>query len=114
MFADHLLRTKKEYKNFNSPYIYQNELDKACFQQHDIAYGDFRNFPRRKAADNYYVTKQLHIAKNLKYDGYKRGLASMVYIFFDKKSSGGAFTRAWLKSLDTQDKSNIENEVFSN
>ena len=26
--------------------------------------------------------------KNLKYDGYQRGLASMVYTFFDKKSKG--------------------------
>ena len=25
--------------------------------------------------------------KNLKYDGYQRGLASMVYKFFDKKSA---------------------------
>ena len=30
-----------------------------------------------------------NIAENLKYDGYQRGLASMVYNFFDKKSSDG-------------------------
>ena len=29
-----------------------------------------------------------NIAKNPKYDGYQRGLASMVYKFFDKKSKG--------------------------
>ena len=28
------------------------------------------------------------IQNNPKYDGYQRGLASMVYKFFDKKSSG--------------------------
>ena len=28
--------------------------------------------------------KAFHIAKNLKYDGYQRGLASMVYKFFNK------------------------------
>ena len=27
-------------------------------------------------------------AKNPKYDGYQRGLASMIYKFFDKKSKG--------------------------
>ena len=27
--------------------------------------------------------------KNPKYDGYQRGLSSMVYKFFDKKSAGG-------------------------
>ena len=35
------------------------------------------------------MIKHLHIAKNLKYDGYQRGLASMAYNFFDKKTSGG-------------------------
>ena len=33
-----------------SKYIYQNELDKACFQ-HDMAYGDFKDLYRRTAAD---------------------------------------------------------------
>ena len=31
--------------------------------------------------------KAFNIAKNLKYDGYQRRLASMVYTFFDKKTS---------------------------
>ena len=29
----------------------------------------------------------MNIAKDSKYDGYQRGLASMVYNFFDKKSA---------------------------
>ena len=33
--------------------------------------------------------KAFNIAKNPKYDGYQRGLASMVYNFFDKQSAGG-------------------------
>ena len=32
--------------------------------------------------------KAFNIAKNTKYDGYQRGLALMVYQFFDKKTSG--------------------------
>ena len=32
--------------------------------------------------------KAFAIASNPKYDGYQRGLASMVYKFFDKKSKG--------------------------
>ena len=32
--------------------------------------------------------KAYHIASNPEYDGYQRGLASMVYKFFDKKSMG--------------------------
>ena len=45
---DHLQKTKKESKNLkkqDSRYIYQNELDKACFQ-HDMAYGDFKDLTR--------------------------------------------------------------------
>ena len=32
--------------------------------------------------------KAFKIASNPNYDGYQRGLASMVYTFFDKKSEG--------------------------
>ena len=32
--------------------------------------------------------KGFNIVKNPKYDGYQRGLASMVYKLFDKKTSG--------------------------
>ena len=32
--------------------------------------------------------KAFRIASDPKYDGYQRGLASMAYKFFDKKSSG--------------------------
>ena len=67
--------------------IYKNELDKACFQ-HDMAYGDFKDLAKRTASNKFLRDKAFNTAKNLKYDGYQRGLASMVYKFFDKKSSG--------------------------
>ena len=60
--------------------------DKACFQ-HDMAYGDFKDIKRRKASDKILRDKAFNIARNPKYDGYQRGLASMVYRFFDKKST---------------------------
>ena len=60
----------------------------ACFQQ-DMSYGDFKDLARKTASDEVLKDKALNVAKNLKYDGYQRGLASMVYKFFDKKSSGG-------------------------
>ena len=108
---DHLLKTKKEFKNLkkqpgftysacgpftknkegiqkfketgDTNYIYKNELEKACFQ-HDMAYGDFKDLARRTAS------KAHNIAKNPKYDGYQRRLASMFYKFFDKKSASGS------------------------
>ena len=74
-------------KTRDSLYIYQNELDKACFQ-HDIAYGDFKDSTTRTASDKIFRDKAFNIAKNPKYDGYQRGLALMIYKFFDKKTSG--------------------------
>ena len=71
-----------------------NELNKACFQ-HDMAYGDFRDLVRRTASDKVLRDKAFNFAKNPKYDSYQRGLASMVYRFFDKKSAGSVVnTRA--------------------
>ena len=52
-----------------------------------MAYGDFRDLARRTTSDKVLRDKAFNIAKNPKYDGYQRGLASMVYKFFDKKSA---------------------------
>ena len=38
-----------------------------------------------------------NIAKNLTYDGYQRRLASMVYIFFEKKSAGSGVANNEIK-----------------
>ena len=53
-----------------------------------MAYGDFKDLFKRTASDKTLRDKAFDFAKNLKYDGYQRGLASMVYNFFDNKSSG--------------------------
>ena len=52
-----------------------------------MAYGDFIDYARRTASDNVFRDKTFNIAKNPKYDGYQRGLASMVYKSFDQKSA---------------------------
>ena len=53
-----------------------------------MAYGDFKDLPKRTAADKELRDKAFKIASDQKYDWYQRGLASIVYKFFDKKSSG--------------------------
>ena len=55
-----------------------------------MGYGDFKDLARRTASDNVLRDKAFNIAKNPKYDGYQRGLASMVYKVFDKKSKGSS------------------------
>ena len=86
-------KNKERIQTFKEPgdttYIYKNELDKACFQ-HEMAYGDFKDLKRKKNSDKTLRDKVFTIAKNPKYNGYQRGLASMVYKFFDKKSTGSS------------------------
>ena len=65
----------------DTKYIYRNELDKSCFQ-YDMDYGDFKDLARRTAADKILRDKAFNIAKDPKYDGYERGLTSMVYKLF--------------------------------
>ena len=56
-----------------------------------MAYEDFKDLARRAASDKLLRDKTFNIAKNPKYDGYQRGLASMFYNFFDKKLEGCGF-----------------------
>ena len=67
----------------------KNELDKACYA-HDAAYSDSKDLARRTTADKVLRGKAFNISRNPKYDEYQRGLASMVYKFFDKKSKGSS------------------------
>ena len=51
-----------------------------------MAYEDFQDLTRRTVSDKMLRDKEFNIAKNPKSDGYQRGLAPMVYKFFDKKT----------------------------
>ena len=80
-FTKNKERIPKFKETWDTKYIYKNELDKASFQ-HDMAYGDFKDLARRTTSDKVLRDKAFNIAKNVKYDGYQKGLASMVYNFF--------------------------------
>ena len=62
-----------------------------------MAYEDFKDLARRTASDNILRDKAFNIAKNPIYDGYQRGLASMVYKSFDKKSTGSGIANNDIK-----------------
>ena len=85
-FTKHKQRIQKFKETGDEKYIYKNELDKACFA-HDAPYSDSKDVTKRTVADKILRNKAFNIAKNKKYDGYQRGLASMVYKFFDRKSA---------------------------
>ena len=86
-FTKHKRRIQKLKETGDTNYIYKNELGKACFA-HDAAYSDSKDLTKRTVADKILKNRAFNIAKDPKYDGYLRGLASMVYKFFDKKSAG--------------------------
>ena len=51
-----------------------------------MAYGDFKDLTKRTASDKILRDKAFNIAKNLKYNGYQGGVASIIYIFFQNTS----------------------------
>ena len=58
-----------------------------------MADGKSKDLAKRTQSDKVLRDKAFKIASDPKYDGYQRGLASMVYKFFDKRSAGsGAAT----------------------
>ena len=82
-FTKNKERIEKFMQTGNTDFMYKNELDKGCFQ-HDMAYGKSKDLVKRTQSDKVLKDKAFKIAGNPKYDGYQRGLASMVYKFFDK------------------------------
>ena len=86
-FTKHKQRIQKFKETGDTSYIYKNELDKACFA-HDAVHSDSKDLTKRTIADKVLKNKAFNISKDPNYDWYQRGLASMVYKFFDKKSEG--------------------------
>ena len=84
-FTRNKQRIKKFMQTGDTSYIYKNKLDKACFQ-HDMAYGKYKDLEKRTQSDKVLKGKAFEIANNPKYDKCQRGLESMVYKVFDKKS----------------------------
>ena len=64
-FTKNKERIQKFKETGNTNYIYNNELDKACFQ-YDMAYGDFKDLKRRSVSDNVLTDKAFNTAKHPK------------------------------------------------
>ena len=87
----YLLKTKKKLKNFKKQDV-QAIFTKMILIR--LVFNTiwlmeiFKNIARRTASEKFLKDKAFNIAKNLEYNGYQRGLSSMVYKFFDKKLKG--------------------------
>ena len=90
-FTKNKERIEKFMKTGNTDFIYKNKLDKASFQN-DMVYGKSKDLMKRTQSEKVLRDKALKIASDPKYDAYQRGLASMIYKIFDKKSKGSGIT----------------------
>ena len=91
-------------KTGNTDFIYRNEPDKACFQ-HDMIYGKSKDLAKTTQSDKVLRDKAIKSAIDPRYDGYQRGLASIIYRFFDKKSIGSG--------VDAKTNSHFANELHN-
>ena len=99
---DHLPKINKEFKDVckQGIKINKSELDQACFQ-HDMAYGKYKDLERRTQSDKVLKDKGFEIANNPKYDGYQRGLASMVFKFFLTRNQKELVLKMKLKKINS-------------
>ena len=86
-FTGHQKRIDMFMKDGRLSHILKNRLDAACFQ-HDSAYAKYKDRLNRKQSDIVLRNKALTIATDPRVNGYQRGLASMVYKFFNKRTKG--------------------------
>ena len=88
---EHLLHIVKDSKKIretdNLKDLYRNELEKVC--AYYAAYSDSKYLAKRTISHKILKDGVYEIARNRKYDGYRKALASMVYKFFDKKTRSG-------------------------
>ena len=85
-FTKNKKRIEKFIQTRNVDFVYKNELDKDCFQ-HDMAYIRSKDLAKKTQSDKVLRHKAFKIASDPKYDGYQRGIASMVCKFFNKRSN---------------------------
>ena len=113
----------------DTDFIYRNELDMNC-SQHDmtnrngksfmanqngkskwqINYGKSKDLAKRTQSDKVLTGKASKIASDPKYDCYQRGLALMVYNFFDKKSNESGVAASPANKSVTQSNYQLANE----
>ena len=82
-FTKNKEKIEKFMQTGNTGFTYK--FDNAC-SQHDMAHGKQKDLTKRTQSHKALRDKAFEIAKNPNSNGYQRGLASMVYNFFQKKS----------------------------
>ena len=87
-FTKHHERIQKFRETGNLKHLYRNKLGKSRFA-HYAAHFHSKDLAKGTIADQISKDRAYEIARNRKYDGYQRALASMVFKLFDKKTESG-------------------------
>ena len=95
----HLLKTKKELENLCKQEK-QIILTRMKYFQH---YGQWKDLAERTQSDNVFRIKTFKLASDPKFDRYQKGLSSMVYNFFDKKSTSGSDIKSMLNQQNASE-----------
>ena len=86
-FTRHQKRIDMFMKDGRLNHILKNRLDAACFQ-HDSTYAKYKDRLNRRRSVIVLKNEALKIATDPRFNGYQRGLASMVYKFFNERTKG--------------------------
>ena len=86
-FTKHQKRIDMLMKDGRLSHLLKNRLDAACFQ-HDSAYAKYKDRLNRKQSDIVLKNKAVKVATDPRVNRYQRGLASMVYKFFNERTKG--------------------------
>ena len=97
-FTKNKERIGKFMQTGDTNYIYKNDLDKVCFQ-HGMVYVKYKDLTKRTQSDKVLRDTAFKIESNPKHDGYQRGLPSVIYRFFDKKSTGSGVNQQLANEL---------------
>ena len=97
-FTKNKERIGKIMQTGDTNYIYKNDLDKVCFQ-HGMVYVKYKDLTKRTQSDKVLRDTAFKIESNPKHDGYQRGLPSVIYRFFDKKSTGSGVNQQLANEL---------------
>ena len=95
----HLLKTKKELENLCKQEK-QIILTRMKYFQH---YGQWKDLAERTQSDKVLRIKTFKLASDPKFDRYQKGLSSMGYNFFDKKSTSGSDIKSMLNQQNASE-----------
>ena len=78
-----------------------------------MACGNFKDLAKRTIGDKALRDKAFKVVSDQKYDGYQKGLASMVYKFFDKKFEGSGCPLSFASKINNNNNNNNNKYTIS-